>query len=957
VVLVSAGIERARHCLGGAIRATVVGVPLLDRRAEKQALTELLDSVRAGMSRALVLRGEPGVGKSALLGYAVERAADLQIVQMAAVESEKTLGFAGVHQLLVPFLPAVDRLPEPQRRALSVAFGLLSGPAGNPFLVGVAVLTLLADTAEVQPVLCAVDDAQWLDEESADVLSFVARRLLADRVGMLFAIRNTTEPDARLQALPGLHVSGLPKPDAYELLKTSISGPIDAAVAERIVADTGGNPLALISAAGELTPEQLRGREPLPGPLPVGHRLEDLFVRRVRGFPADTQRLLLLAAADQPGRGDRLWRAAAALGIPESAEVPAEAAGLVVFWPKVRFFHPLVRSAIYHSATTVQRRQAHRALAAACDPELNPVPRAWHLAAAGAGPDDGVAAALEAAADWTASRGGCAAAAALLERAALLTPEEERRAERYLSAAGAHVLAGTVDRAEALLVEVTRDLRDPRSTAQATRLRGTIWFHRGQVAEAASALAAAGVQLRTLDPPAARDTLLSAVEATMFAGWVSSAPLLHEIARTVRNLPLPDSAPNLLLQGCTARVTDGYAAAVPALRRTVQLFVAGEVDPDVALQRLELVAVSAADLLDDASVEQLTTDWIDRARQRGALARLADGLAFRSAFVDAPGGRLAAARAAEAEAHELAEVTGNPGLVPPTGAHTVLTLALSGREAETRATAAAVAQEAPGRGAFGEAALAAYFLGVLEISLGNYGSALGCLDPAYTDDTPLVGTQVLPELVEAAVRAGRRDLAERALRRLADRATATGTSLALGLLARSRALLAAPAEAGQEYEDALQLLARTRTAPQLARAHLLYGEWLRRQRRRREARNQLRAAVEMFDAMGLRCFAERAGVELAATGEHARKREIGTPEELTPQEAQIAALVSRGQANREVATQLFVSPSTVEYHLRKVFRKLGVSSRTQLAHHVINQGIGGLHPTPSAEHPLLHGRR
>jgi DNA-binding CsgD family transcriptional regulator len=936
-------------------------VPLLNRCAEKQALHEVLDSVRAGMSGSLVLRGGPGVGKSALLGYAGERAADLQVVRIVAVESEKPLGFAAVHQLLVPFLPAVDRLPEPQRRALGVAFGSVSGPPANPFLVGLAVLTLLADAAEVRPVVCVIDDAQWLDEESADVLSFVARRLLAERIGMLFAVRETTEPDARLQGLPDLQVAGLPKPEAYELLKMSISGPIDAAVAERIVAETEGNPLALVEAAHELTREQLSGLEPLPEPLPVGHQLEQAFVRRLLGLPADTQRLLLLAAADQPGWGDRLRRAGAALGITESAAVPAEAARLVVFWPKVRFFHPLVRSAVYHAATALQRRQAHQALAAACNPELDVVPRAWHLAAAAAGPDEGVAAALEAAADRAASRGGCAATAALLERAAQLTPEAERRAERHLSAGQAHVLAGTVDRAEALLVEATKGLRDPRSAAAATQLRGRIWFHRGHVAEAASALAGAAEQLRALDPLAARDTLLSALEATLFAGWASSAPLLHQIARTARNLPptgdAPDSAPNLLLQGCTTRVTDGYAAAVPALRRTVQKFLAGEVDPDVALRRLGLVAVSAADLLDDTTVAQLTNDWINRARQSGALAKLADGLAFRGAFVDAPGGRLAAARAAEAEAHELAEATGNPGLVPPTGAHTLLTSALSGREAEARATAAAVAQDAPGRGAFGEAALAAYSLGVLEIGLGNYGSALDCLDPVYTDDTPLVGTLALPELVEAAVRAGRRDLAESALRRLADRATATATPLALGLLARSRALLAAPAQARQEYEEALQMLGRARTAPQLARAHLLYGEWLRRQRRRREARVQLRAALEMFDAMGLHCFAERAGVELAATGEHARKREIGTPEELTPQEAQIAALVSRGQANREIAAHLFVSTSTVEYHLRKVFRKLGVSSRTQLVHRVINQGIDDLHSVPAAEHPLLDGHR
>ncbi|WP_222266238.1 helix-turn-helix transcriptional regulator [Modestobacter marinus] len=917
---------------------------LIDRRAEKQAVHELLDSVRAGMSRVLVLRGEPGVGKSALLEYAVASAAELRIVRTAAVESEQSLGFAAVHQLLLPLQGLMDRLPEPQRRALGVAFGSMSGGRIDPFLVGLAVLTLLSDAAEERPVLCVIDDAQWLDEESADILSFAARRLLADRVGMVFAIRETTEPSARLQALPSLRITGLPAPDAHELLKTSTGRPIDARVAERVVAETGGNPLAIVESARELTDDQLEGREPLPEPLPVGPLLDRLFVRRVRDLPDVTQTLLLLAAADRPGRGARLWEAAAALCIPGSAAAPAEAAGLVTFWPDVRFTRPLVRSAVYHAATPAQRRQAHRVLAEACDPDLDADARAWHLSAAAAGPDERAAAELQTAAERAGNRGGYAAAAMLLERAAVLTPGRQRRAGRRLAAADAHLLAGALEPARSMLAEARPGLQDTWYTAQATRLQGEIEFATGYVFESASALVDAAERLRPLDPTAARDALLSALEAAVFAGWARNTTLLHGITRTARGLlstaDPPDSAANLLLQGCTARVTEGYAKAVPMLQQAVQAFQAEDVDPDAALRRLMLAAIIASDLLDDSSVERLTTDWINQARGRGALTKLAAALAFRSAVVDGPAGRLAAARAAEDEAHELAVATHNPGIVPPTGAHTLLTLAMSGSEAETRATAAAVALEAPARGAAGEMAMAAYFTGVLEISLGNYGPAVACLEPAYIDDTPLVGTQALPDLVEAAVRADQRDLAERALERLEERATATGTALALGLLARSRALLAAPGEAREQYLEGLDLISRTSLAPQLARTHLLFGEWLRRQRQRREAREQLRTAHDMFDRMGLAAFAERAGAELRATGERAQRREPGAPEKLTPQEAHIAALVSRGDANRDIAAQLFISPSTVEYHLRKVFRKLGVTSRTQLARRIVDDAAG-----------------
>ena len=872
-------------------------MPLIARSAEKVALSGMLDSVRQGGSGVLVLRGEPGVGKSALLGYAVEHAADLQVVRVVAVEPEKSLGFAAVHQLLVPFLPALDRLPEPQRRALGVAFGLMSGPPADPFLVGLAVLTLLSDAAETRPVLCVIDDAQWLDEESADLLSFVARRLLADRVGLLFAIRETASVETRLQALPDLRIRGLPEAAAYELLETAISQPIDPPVAARIVAETGGNPLAVVEAARELSPDQLGGRLPLPEPLPVGHRLERSFLRRVRELPRDTQMLLLLATASSPGQGHLLWQAAGALGISEAAGAPAEAAGLVTFWPQVEFSHPLVRSAIYHAATAAQQRETHRALAAACDPELDAVPRAWHLAAAAARPDEGVATELEAAAGRARSRGGYAATAALLECAAQLTTDEQTRADRKLSAAQAHLLAGTVDRADALLVEATGGLANPQSAAQATRLRGRIHATCGRVGEAVAALVDAAARLRPLDPRAARDALLSALESAAFAGWAPSAPLLDEIARIAQDLPPtgdpPDSAPNLLLQGYTARLTDGYAAGLRALRGAVRALVADDVDPDVALRRLELAAITAADLLDDAAAERLTAHWIDRARESGALARLAGGLAFRSAFVDGPSGRLAAAWTADAEARELGEVTHNAAIVPPTGAHRVITLALSGQEAEARATASAVAREAPSRGAAGEAAFGAYGLGVLEISLGNYDDAVGCLQPAYVDDTPLIGTQALPELVEAAVRAGRRDLAEHVLQRLADRATATGTPLALGLLARSTALLAGPDEAQAEVRGGAPPARPDARRPSAGPHPPPLRRVAAPRRRRREARDQLREALDVFEATGLHCFAERARVELRATGEHVRKREIGAPEELTPQEAQIAALVSR----------------------------------------------------------------
>ena len=917
--------------------------------AEKLALGELLDRVRAGMSRVLVLRGEPGIGKSALLDHAVERAGDLQVLRTVAAESETRVGFAALHQLLMPLLGGVDRLPDPQRRALEVAFGSVSGPPADPFRVGLAVLTLLSDAAERRPVLCVVDDAQWLDGPSADVLSFAARRLLDDRVGMLFALQEISEPTPRFRALPALRIAGLPRRDAHGLLAAAVDQPLDRAVAERIVAETGGNPLALLEVTRALTATQRSGDTPLPEPLPLGHRLDGAFVRPVRELPPDTQALLLLAAADHPGWGNRLWKAAAAMGIAESVATPAEAAGLAVFWPEVRFGHPLVRSAVYHGATPARRRQLHRALAAASDPKLDADARAWHLAKAALGPDERVAAEQEAAAERARLRGGYAVAAALLERAALLTPDQWRRAERRLLAAEADLLAGAADRADALLARALPGLSDPLSRAQAVRMAGMIQLVRGQPAEASSTLLRAAKDLRPRDARSARQALLSALEATVSAGWSASHTVLHEIARTADELSgidSPEASPaDVLLTGYTTLVTTGYVAAVPGLRRAVGMFLAEDVDVEVSLQRLGLAVIAAGGLWEDDALDRLTTRWVQLARDSGAKSRLAVALRYRGCFADAPSGRLAAARAATAEAVELAEATGKPGLVGPCGVReNVLALALSGREAQTRATAAALIRAGTDRNAPGLALFAAYSLGILELGLGDYQAAVSHLQQVGSHNDPLLGTHALPELVEAAVRAGRLNLAESACSRFGRQAQASGTPLALGLLARSQALLAAPGPAQALYEEAIGYLGRSRTSPQLARAHLLYGEWLRRQRRRREARDHLRIAHDMLDAIGLDGFATRARVELGATGEHARKRDSGVTEQLTPQEAQIAALVSRGEANRDIAAQLVISPSTVEYHLRKVFRKVGVSSRTQLARRIVDDDVDVLRP-------------
>ena len=917
---------------GHEVRADVA---LVDRSAEREALGGLLAQAAEGYSGALVLRGEAGAGKTALLDetVAAAAAAGLRTARLTGVEPETQLGYAGLHRFLLPFADHVERLPGPQREALRSTFGLVAGPPADRFLVALAVLTLLAEVASEAPLVCVVDDVQWLDPESVVVLGFAARRLYAERVVLLFAVRESAGELPALAGLPELTVGGLDEDAALELLVSLTPGPLSPAVGARIVAETGGNPLALVEVVRELSPSQLAGAELLPEPLPVGGSLEKVFGRRVSRLAPETRLLLAVAAAEPAASQAVLWRAAVQLGIDPDAAASAELGDLAEIGPGVEFRHPLIRSVVYHGTPLRQRRLIHRALAAVGDGS-EPDRVAWHLAMAAVGPDEAAAARLEQAAGRVRDRGGYAGTVAFLSRAAELSAEECPRGRRLLAAAEAAVTAGQPVRAGALLEEATPRLGGPLARAQARRLHGTICSALGHADEAAPILLEAARALAPADARGAREALLEAV-TVQYADCAPSNAVLSEIARAVRATPSAAgsqaSATDLLLDGFAARAAAGYPTAAPLFRRAVTMLRADDLSPQESLSRLGLGCLAAAELFDDQAQHALALRWVQLARDHGALTALPVALNNQSTWVEIMAGRFDAAAACLAEASEISAATGSPGVYGMAGVSEAFELAWRGREPDARRVAAAVTREATGADRGGQSSWVQCGLAVLELSLGNYQAALQCALGGYEDDAPFFGTLALPDLVEAAARCGETGLAEAALGRLAERAAAAGTPLALGLLARSRALLAADADAEPLYAEAIGQLEQCRARPQLARAHLLYGEWLRRQRRRRDAREQLRIAHEMFTAMGAGAFAERARVELLATGERARQRTAGTETELTPQEAQIARLVSEGDSNRDIAAQLFLSPSTVDYHLRKVFRKTGVTSRTQLA--------------------------
>jgi DNA-binding CsgD family transcriptional regulator len=895
---------------------------LTGRRAECDLLEQLVRDVRAGESRVLVVHGAPGVGKSALLEYLAWHAPGCQVVRTTGAQSEMELPFAGLQMLCAPMLGRLDALPSPQRDALRIAFGLSTGPTPDRFLVGLAVLGLCSEAAGGQPLICLVEDQQWLDRASAQVLAFVAQRLGAEPVGLVFAARQLSSD---LAGLPELAVQGLDEDAARALLDSTLAGPMDDRVRTQIIIETRGNPMALLELPRRLTAVELAGGFGLPGAVPLAERIKESFGRRVSSLPLRTRELLLVAAADPTGDPGLVWRAAGERGIGVDAAGPAVDADLAEFDSRVRFRHPLARSAVYWSASAGDRRAAHRALAEVTDPSVDPDRRAWHRAHAATGPDEEVAAELECSAERARARGGLAAAAAFLRRSATMTLDPARRAGRALAAAQAEIQAGAFGEARALLHTAEAQPLSDVQRASIDMMRARLAYVTNRASDAAPLLVKAARRLAPIDAGLSRMTYLEAVSAAIFTGSLASPEgRVRAVARAASAAPPArhPRSPCLLLDGLVAQHNHGDGAGVPILRRALSVF-GVDMSVEEELRWLWLACVAAMRVWDDERWDTLTARHVQLTRQTGALSELPLALLSRASML-LFAGDLAGAAALAAEARTAEQATGI-NLAP----YGELGLAaLRGDEARTAVVTAETLEHANKHGQGIGITFAAWANATLNNGRGRPQAVLAAARATAVDPDASFWPEV--ELIEAAVRSRETETATHSYRRLAGLASASGTDWAVGTHARSRALLTEGAAAEPLYLEAIDRLEQTRIRTDLARAHLLYGEWLRRARRRMDAREQLRRAHVMFAAMGAEAFARRAERELLATGETARQRTVETSRDLTAQEAQIVQLVRDGLSNPEIATRLFLSRRTIEWHLGNIFAKLNISSRREL---------------------------
>jgi DNA-binding CsgD family transcriptional regulator len=905
----------------------------------------MLEDARAGRSDALVIRGDPGVGKTALMRYVADQATGFRVARIGGVESEMELAYAGLHQLCAPMLERLDVLPRPQADALCVAFGLAVGDPPGRFLVGLATLSLVAAAAHEEPLLCLVDDFQWLDDASVQVLGFVARRLLAERVALVFAVREPTER-RELAGLPELWLDGLDGPDARALLASALAGPIDPGVRERIITETRGNPLALLELARGSTPAELAGGFAMPAATALSDSIEESFRRRLEVLPADTRRLVVLAAADPVGEPMLVWRAAEQLGISPEAAGPATEVGLLEFGARVRFRHPLVRSAAYRSASLPERHTVHGALAQVTDQGADPDRRAWHLAQATLRPDEQVAIELERSADRAQRRGGLAAAAAFLERAAALTPARSRRAARLLAAAAAKREAGALDAAVALLSAVETDTLDEVGRARSETLRGQLAFDHREGREASRLLTDAARRLEPLDVDLARKIHLEAVSAAMWVGDRDGPGGVRNVAEAALQAPDPPGAPSaidVLLDAFAHLHADGYRAAAPSLARALKVVVAAEDPTDDRGHWLWLTVAGSAvtvpqELWDAEAWHTVASRREQFARDTGALVQLQFAL-HATAWSCVLGGQFNKAALLIEEDKTLAVATGNPSLAYVD----ILLAAFRGEDERAFELIEHTAREAKASGLTRVISFADYASAVLHNGCGRHAAALDAARPVFERELAGYGPFVVPELAEAAARSGDAALLSSALDWIGERTRQTPTDWSLGIEARIRALMSDGSDADGLYLSSIEHLSRVRIRTELARAHLLYGEWLRRHQRRVDARRQLSTAHDMLDSIGMTAFAARARRELLATGANVRKRTVDTRDDLTAQELQIAQLARDGLSNPEIGAKLFLSPRTVEWHLRKVFGKLGIGSRRELRQALPSSDLNAAH--------------